>query len=35
MAVASLQDNVNLSISSIYLVKNMHDGQMGRARRSI
>ena len=34
MAVASSLDDVNISISSIYLVKNMHDGQMDCARRS-
>ena len=32
--VASLLDDVNMSISSIYLVKNIPDGQMDSARRS-
>ena len=31
MVVASLLDDVNMSIFSIYLVKNMHDGQMDSA----
>ena len=34
MAVCSLLDDVNMSISSIYLVKNMHDGQMDSAQCS-
>ena len=28
MVVASSLDDVNMSIASIYLVKNMHDGEM-------
>ena len=34
MAVASSLDEVNMSISSIYLVKNVHGGQMDSAQRS-
>ena len=34
MAVASSLDDVNISILSIYLVKNMHDGQMDSAQHS-
>ena len=32
--LASLLDDVNINIWSIYLVKNIHDGQMDTARRS-
>ena len=34
MAVAFSLDDVNMSISSIYLVKNMHDGQINSTQRS-
>ena len=34
MTVASSLDDVNMSIPSVYLVKNMHEGQMDSARRS-
>ena len=34
IALASSLDDVNISISSIYLLKNINDGQMDAARHS-